>query len=282
MNRRDEKTMLNLILAIAKKDDGIRAVILNGSRASPAAIKDDFQDFDIVFIVNNVEPYVGDQQWLQQFGELLIMQKPEEMDGTWPKSKDLFGFLMLFTDGNRIDLRLIQYNKFMSMPRDSQTIVLLDKDLKHGDFEAPSDKNYLPTQPTQKEFSDCCNEFLWVSTNVAKGIARKQLIYAKYMAEQIVKEQLIKLLIWHVAIKTNFKISIGAHAKYLDQYLEPEIWHKFRKTYVDAEYQSMWDGLFLMHEIFNEVGILISHHYGYKFDTTESQKIAEYLQSIRE
>lgn len=281
MNKRDEKIMMNLILDVANKDDDIRAVIMNGSRVSPGATKDNFQDYDIVYVVNNVEPYVENRQWLKQFGELIIMQTPDEMDGIWPKSKDLFGFLMLFTDGNRIDLRLMRHDKYMNMARDSQSIVLLDKDLKIGELELPSDKDYLPSQPTEKEFIDCCNEFLWVSTNVAKGISRRQLTYAKFMSEQIVKEQLIKILIWYAAIKTDFQKSIGAHAKYLEQYLEPELWSKFRKTYVDADYENIWNGLFLMHEIFDEIALKISHHYVYKYDIAESQKIVTYLQKIR-
>jgi aminoglycoside 6-adenylyltransferase len=281
MLQRDETTMLNLILDIAKNDEGIRAVILNGSRASPGAKKDSFQDYDIVYIVNNIEPYIENRQWLKHFGELVILQTPEEMDGIWPQSKDLFGFLMLFTDGNRIDLRLISHIKYSNMARDSQSIVLLDKDLIMGEFGAPSDRDYLPSQLTENEFDNCCNEFFWVSTNIAKGICRKQLTYVKYMSEQIVKEQLIKLLIGYVAIKTNFKKIIGAYAKHLQELLEPEMWDKFRKTYVDAEYENIWNGLFLMHEIFNEIGLKVSKHYGYRFDLAEAQKVAGYLQTIR-
>lgn len=273
--------MMNLILNIAKNDEGVRAVILNGSRVSPGAKKDSFQDYDIVYIVNHIDPYVDNQQWLDQFGEIVLLQKPEEMDAIWPKSKDLFGFLMLFEDGNRIDLRLIRYDKYVTMPRDSQSILLLDKDKIMGEFEVPSDKDYLPSQLTEKEFGDCVNEFLWVSTNVAKGIVRKQLTYAKFMSEQIVKEQLIKLLIWYAAIKTNFQKSMGAHAKYLEQYVEQEIWDKFRKTYVDSEENNMWDGLFIMHEIFYEIALIISHHYSYPFDIQEYQKIKKYLQAVR-
>lgn len=281
MKRRNEKMLINLILNIAKKSNGIKAVIMNGSRANPKAEKDSFQDYDIVYVVDNVEPYVENQQWLKQFGELLLMQTPDEMDGIWPKSKYIFTFLMLFEDGNRIDLRLIRYDQFVDMPRDSQSILLLDKDQKLGEFESSSDKDYLPKQPTKKEFSDCCNEFLWVSTNVAKGICRKQLTYAKFMSEQIVKEQLIKLLIWYAGIKTNFQNNIGGHAKFLEQYLEPDIWNQLQKTYVDADYNNMWDGLFIMLDIFQAVALKISHHCGYIYDIEEFEKIIQYLQGVR-
>jgi aminoglycoside 6-adenylyltransferase len=281
MKKRDEKTILDLILHVAKNDENIRAVIMNGSRASPFAAKDEFQDFDIVYIVNEVVLLVESREWLKEFGELLIMQTPDEMDGIWPDSKNRFAFLMLFNDGNRIDLTLIQQEKFENSPRDSQSILLLDKDLKLHEFKRPSDKDYLPKQPTEKEFKNCCNEFLWVSTYVAKGIARKQLTYAKAMAEQNVKEQLIKLLTWYAATKTHFQKSMGAYGKYLEQYLEPNVWDKFCKTYVDANYTHMWEGLFIMCELFDEIAIKISEHYHYPYDQDEYRAVVKYLKDIR-
>ncbi len=45
---RAEEEILDLILATARQDECIRAVILNGSRANPNARRDCFQDFDIL------------------------------------------------------------------------------------------------------------------------------------------------------------------------------------------------------------------------------------------
>lgn len=48
---RSEKEMFDLILDIAKGDDRIRAVYMNGSRTNQNAIPDIFQDYDIVYVV---------------------------------------------------------------------------------------------------------------------------------------------------------------------------------------------------------------------------------------
>lgn len=49
---RTEQEMFNLILSIAENDERIRAVVMNGSRANPNVVKDIFQDYDIVYVVN--------------------------------------------------------------------------------------------------------------------------------------------------------------------------------------------------------------------------------------
>lgn len=44
---RTESEMIELILNIARADERIRAVRMEGSRANPAAPKDKYQDYDI-------------------------------------------------------------------------------------------------------------------------------------------------------------------------------------------------------------------------------------------
>jgi aminoglycoside 6-adenylyltransferase len=136
LNHRDEKKMINLILQIANDDERIRAVIVNGSRTISSAKKDIFQDYDIVYLVAEVESFVHDQNWINRFGEILIMQEPDKMDGKWPESKDECTYLMLFKDWNRIDLTLLHLNRLSTMPRDSQSILLLDKDYVVKPFES--------------------------------------------------------------------------------------------------------------------------------------------------
>lgn len=281
VNRRDKETIMNLILSVAKDDHRIRAVIMNGSRTISKSREDIFQDYDIIYVVNDVKLFVEDKQWIKQFGDILIMQKPDEISGEWPKYKDKFAYLMLFKDGNRIDLTLLHKDKATSMHRDSRSILLLDKDEIIGELELPSDKDYLPTPPSEKEFFDCCNEFFWVATYVAKGIARKELLYAKYMSEQIIRLELIKLLTWHSGIKTNFSVNFGICSKYLEKYLEPELWHKFCKTYTNANYEKMWKSLLGMCDIFNDIALLISKHYKFEFNKEEYNEVIEYLKTVK-
>jgi aminoglycoside 6-adenylyltransferase len=53
---RSEQAMLELVLKVARDDERIRAVLLNGSRANPNAPRDIFQDFDIVYLVTDPHP----------------------------------------------------------------------------------------------------------------------------------------------------------------------------------------------------------------------------------
>lgn len=281
IKRRNEAVMMKLILDIAKNDNRIRAAIMNGSRSSPSSIKDHLQDYDIIYVVTDVEAFVNDKLWHNQFGERIIMQRPDEIDGIWPDCKDRYAYLMLFTDKNRIDLTLINQQFFPNLPRDSQSILLIDKDNRIKPFDPPSDKDYLPEKPSEKKFQACCNEFFWVTTTLAKGICRKQLTYTKYLYEHIVQNELLKLLTWHAAIKTDFEQTIGAFGKYLQKYLEPEIWDSLCKTYVDADYDHIWEGLFEMLSLFHKIALQVSRHFHFSYDEKEFHAVMKYLNDVR-
>src|ERR1044072_256875 len=106
---RSSEEIKRLIVDVAKNDDRIRAVLLNGSRANNKISPDKYQDFDIVYVVDNVESLISDQGWTSAFGEKLIWQLPDEMfvGRKDPERGRRFSLLMLFTDGNRIDLTLL-------------------------------------------------------------------------------------------------------------------------------------------------------------------------------
>ncbi|MCY4090127.1 MAG: aminoglycoside 6-adenylyltransferase [Caldilineaceae bacterium] len=50
-----ENEMFDFIKKIAQQNEKIRAVILNGSRAYKSVKKDRFQDFDVVYLTNDLQ-----------------------------------------------------------------------------------------------------------------------------------------------------------------------------------------------------------------------------------
>lgn len=190
---RTEKEMIDLIMNTAKEDERIRAVIMNGSRVNPNVKRDCFQDYDIMYVVKDIQSFTSNHNWIHRFGEIMIVQMPEEMSLVPPDGDGKFPYLMQFMDGNRIDLTLVPVDlikKFVG--QDSLSKLLLDKDNCMEEFPPASDKDYLIKKPTEKEFLGCCNEFWWCSTNVAKGLWREELSYAKGIKQtlQLMQESL--------------------------------------------------------------------------------------------
>lgn len=280
---RTEQQMFDLILETARCDERIRAVIMNGSRANPNAPHDPFQDFDIVYIVTDVEPFTRNLEWIQRFGEMMILQMPEDMQDPPPDEGGYFVYLMQFMDGNRIDLGIFTLSQWKEHNKDgdSLSVLLLDKDGVIEPFPPASDVDYRPKPPTAKLFSDCCNEFWWVSPYVAKGLWRQEILYAKYTQDVYVREQLMNMLQWHIGIQTDFKVSPGKLGKYFEKYLEPELWDMLLQTYSDASYENNWDALFTMGALFRKVAVPVAEHFGFEYPFDDDRRVSAHLEHVR-
>jgi aminoglycoside 6-adenylyltransferase len=280
---RSEQEMLDLILDIARNDERIRAVIMNGSRVNPNAPKDFFQDYDVVYVVTEKESFLVDPNWVRVFGELMILQLPDEMSDPPPdpESRDFYGYLMQFADGNRIDLSLFPVSRIDHLPEDSLTMVLLDKDGILPHYDPPNESGYLPKPPTAKAFFDCTNEFWWVCPYVAKGLWRREIVYAKHMLDDYVREQLDKMLAWYVGVQSGFQNSIGKCGKYLETCLEPELWQLLLCTYSDAGYEHTWDALLAMGELFRRIATQVADHFGFSYPYGDDQRVTAHLEHVR-
>lgn len=278
---RSEEEMYDLILGVAKKDERVRAVMLNGSRANPNATADIFQDFDIVYFVTDLPSYKRTPDWIDVFGEMMILQLPDDFVGT-PQSEDgSYGYLMQFADGNRIDLTLVPIESVANLQLDSLSVLLLDKDGLLPPFPPPSEAGYLPEPPTAKTYDDCTNEFWWVAVYVAKGLWREELPLAKALMENVVRSELFKMLTWHIGVQTQFSINPGKYGAYYNRYLSPEMWDQLLATYADADYQRTWDALLVMGDLFRQAALTVGEHFGFEYPHGDDERVSAHLDHVR-
>jgi len=278
---RSEQQMMALIMDTARNDERIRAVMMNGSRVNPSAKRDIFQDFDIVYFVTDVGSFTSDHSWVKRFGEMMIMQLPEAMGDPPPMKNGHFAYLMQFMDGNRIDLTLWPLAKLDSFHIESLSVMLLDKDQRFAPLPPPSDSDHRPSPPTARAFADCCNEFWWVAVYVAKGVWREEIIYAKHMLDGPVREQLMKMLDWHIGIRTRFTAGAGKYGKHLKQRLDPAHWALLERTYASPTCDQTWDALDAMCELFRTIATGVAAQTGYDYPTGDDHRVSAHLARVR-
>jgi aminoglycoside 6-adenylyltransferase len=256
---RSEQEMMDMILQFARSDEHVRIVTMEGSRMNKNAPKDKFQDYDISFLVTDMASFLADDAWLDVFGKRIIMQKPEAMTMFPPELGNRFSYLMLYEDGNRIDLTLAPINELEKhfTEADSQTAVLLDKDQLCPVLGSPSDKDYHIKKPSPAFIDDCCNEFWWVATYVVKGLCRDELLYA-IAHLQLMQKQLLTMVSWKVGIETGFSVSVGKSFKYLHKYLSADLWARILQAYDVSTKEKLWDAQHLCCDLFQEISTEVS------------------------
>ena len=166
---RTDQEILGLILETAKKLQ-VDAVALSGSRTDTKAPKDEFQDYDVVYVVDDLDNLTSDLAWLDQFGTRIIEQH------------NILGnrrlYLMLFEDGNRIDLTLCPKDHIQDWVESEADFTVLEDPKGLFVPHSPSPDRFWTSPASETDFEKSYNEFWWVSAYVVKGIYRKQVIYA--------------------------------------------------------------------------------------------------------
>lgn len=280
---RSEKEMYELILSIANNDKRIHAVYMNGSRVNKNIKSDIFQDYDIVYVVNETNSFIEDKKWIENFGEILYMQYPDESPYCHSNKEKSYGWLMQFADGNRIDLHVETIESAKeNIFSDKLCKILLDKSDILPQIPEVTDKDYWIKRPNKEEYVATCNEFWWCSNNIAKGLWREEIPYVQDMTNFIVRKQLEKMLSWKVGIITEFSVSVGKSAKYMYKWLDKGDWESYLATYLSSNIEEIWENVMRMCDLFENTAIFVGKELGYEYNSLEGRKAKEFLKHVRQ
>ena len=268
INMRTETEMLDVILQTAKTLQ-VKAVAMSGSRTDTKASKDEFQDYDVVYVVENLDELITGLSWLDQFGKRIIEQEV----GLGQRRL----YLMLFEDGNRIDLTLCPKEHIKKWVESEADYTVL-KDEK-GLFESytTSPQRYWISPASALDFEKVCNEFWWVSAYVVKGICRNQVIYATDHLYGICQQELLKLLAWQV-VADKGTVDIGKNYKYLFNYLPAEKEKEFSSLLDFASLDKIIQSLFATMELFHQEAQRLAQKLGFDYDKEVAEKMIEYAE----
>ena len=265
---RTETEMLDVILQTAKTLQ-VKAVAMSGSRACPKAPKDEFQDYDLVYIVEDLDNLTSDLSWLDQFGKRIIEQ---EVDLGQRRL-----YLMLFEDGNRIDLTLCPKEHMQEWVDSEAGFAVLEDPENLFEAYFPNIERYWITPATEKDFEKACNEFWWVSAYVVKGICRHQVIYATDHLYGICQKELLKVLAWQVASDKG-KVDVGKNYKNLFNYLPIEKEKEFSNLLDFSSIDKITQSLFATMKLFHQEARYLANKMGFNYDKEVAEKMIEYAE----
>lgn len=231
--------VIEKIIKFVEKRNDLLYVIQNGSRVNPSVSPDEYADYDIIVGCSNPKKYIDSNEWIDEFGDLLIIQKNEcqENDVSWPI------FLMQFKDGLRIDLQYYPGDGIKKYFEDSLSKIILDK---NGIFKIqfePSEKSYIVKKPNEEKYNREVNNFWWCLINVGKGLARNELTYSRFMYEAIVRNNFLNIVGWYAGINNNWEINCGKFGKFINRYIDIDIWEQIEKTYFTDTIEEFWESI---------------------------------------
>ena len=265
---RTKPKMLDLILQTAKVLK-VEAVAMSGSRTDPKAPKDEFQDYDIVYVVDDLDNLTSNLAWLDSFGTRMIEQH------------NILGnrrlYLMLFEDGNRIDLTLCPKEYIKEWVESEADFTVLEDPKGLFAPYSPNPRRYWTSPASEIDFEKACNEFWWVSSYVVKGICRNQLIYATDHLYGICQQELLKILAWQVASDRG-SVDTGKNYKYLFHYLPAEKEREFSALLDLSSIEKISQSLFATMNVFDREAQILAQKMGFAYNHKEAENMMAYAE----
>ena len=109
------------------------------------------------------------EPWMEPFGSIILKQEQKdafgygERFGIQSHYEDSYSWLLLFEDGNRIDVGVETLETMQEgRNRNRLFLPLLDKTGCLPKLPPPTDEEFYVRKPTEEKFLGCCNEFFCV------------------------------------------------------------------------------------------------------------------------
>lgn len=122
--------------------------------------------------------------------------------------------------------------------------------------------------------------FWWTLNNVAKGLWREEVPYIMDMLNYCVRPMLIRLIEWKIGFQTNFSVSVGKLGKYMYRWISEEEWNAFLKTYPSGCASDIWESVFIMCDLFNEIAKEVAFKMNITYNKAEADNSLKFLKDV--
>ena len=285
---RTEEEMFQIIVNAAKSDERVLAAYLKGSRTNPNALRDIYHDFDIMFVVKETETFRKDLSWLDIFGKVILKQEQDDAFGYGDRFglrshyDQSYSWLLLFEDGNRIDIGVETLESLESgTNRNKLFLPLLDKTGCLPKLPSPTDEDFHVKRPTQAQYQGCCNEFFWSLCDVSKGILRDELPFAMTTYFSQAHHMLEIMLEWYIGSRTAYSVSCGKQNKYFKRYLPENIYQQYLQTFTDSSYEHFWKAIMISCSLFHDTAASTGESLGFPYPKEYEYGFLKYIKIFK-
>jgi len=283
----DQEKVFEELVHWANQQQLIRAVILTSSRAIPHAALDLFSDYDVILVLHDIQPLYVDRTWLEVFGPVLAVYRDPLIDDN---GQTRSAYVVQYENSLKIDFNLWPVELLQKLTSDGRLPaefdagykILVDKDHLTAALTSPTYAAYIPTPPTETHYMELIEGFFLDTTYVAKFLWRDDMMAAKYILDDSLKQQHLRpMLEWHAEIDHQWSLKTGPYGRRLKQYVRPDLWAELECTYTGAGLEENWEALFRTIALMRRVASEVGKELGYTYPHGLEQRVIEYLSRVR-
>ena len=282
-----EDSIIIKLIAWAEKRPDVRAVILTSTRAVSGTAGDEFSDYDIILVVEDIRSYLGDG-WLSSFGNVLTVYRDPV--------REEFGFerftrVAQYEDGLKIDfsvypvdwLRYTARRPELPVELDVGYRIILDKDNQAEGLPPPTYQAFVPHPPTRTEYLERIEYFFNNCCYAAKHLCRDDLLPLKVCMDYFIQqEDMLPMLEWKIGLESGRWQKSGHYGKGLSKQLDAATWQELQSTFCGAGDDENWQALWNLIALFRRVAQEVGEKMGFTYPQAMNDRTIRYLENVRE
>lgn len=271
----------------ATRQEDIRLLIVIGSRARSDTPADAFSVLDLVIVTTEPARYISGSEWLYELGTY---------DLTFLEGTAVGGLVerrVLFESGLDVDFIPVPPAVLgRELPAEVRSVfqrgyrVVLDKDgleetlravlaKRTGEDAAPF------TLPSEQDFSQVVNDFLYHAVWTAKKLCRGELWTAKMCCDGYMKDRLLQMIVWHRRVTATEPVDTWHSGRFLDSWGDPRVLRDLAGTFARYEVASVWQALHATVELFRRLGQEVAGRLGYTYPHAGDTHVTDLLQQYQ-
>jgi aminoglycoside 6-adenylyltransferase len=265
----------------------IRAAIIIGSRARVVEPADDWADLDIIVVTNDPEYYVGSAEWLGNFGTALLTFVEPTASGDELERRAMFEGMLdvdfsivpLVKAHGLLEAEAAPAEVVNSLGRGMRVIV--DKDGIAGKLEKlVASAVAVPVQaPSQGEFLQVVNDFLYHAVFTAKHLLRGELWWAKMSSDCYMQHLLLRMIEWHARAKRGWNYETWFRGRFLEKWADPEVLSQMRDVFSHYDEADVEQGLLAAISLFRVLALETAERLGYSYPREANMQVTEWIRA---
>jgi aminoglycoside 6-adenylyltransferase len=248
--------IMDKLVLFAEESELIQAMLLFGSRARVRNVADEYSDYDIIFLVNDIDYFLNTDEWLNQIEKCYIsFQEPTAAGGQERRVffRDAMDMDFLFYNAKEAE-RLAADNTLQSFFSRGYTI-LVDK----IDFKSEIEHNKPFEETTiifsEKEFINLANNFWFHSIWSLKKILRGEIWSAKCCVDGYMKDLLRQMLEGYSKAINGNNFDVWHEGRFFDNWVDKEIRKQLKIAYGTYDAVDILRAMNVTIHIFGEVSL---------------------------
>jgi aminoglycoside 6-adenylyltransferase len=267
--------LLDRIVAWAKQDDNIRAVVVTGSSSRGDASSDRFSDRDVEIIARNRTPLLEDDRWIHAIAPVWVSLYLANDDDTHTR-------LVFFEGARKIDFSVNEANRLTEQQDGLNDLYqrgyrfLVDKDDLAASLPEPTRKPPRVALPTEQQFRDTVNEFWFEAAHMPTYLTRGDLWVVK-TRDWTMKEMMLRLIEWHTLATRGAETDVWYIGTKMKQWVHPSIWDEVQEVFGRFDAADSYRSLKASMRLFSRLSREIAEALGFAWHVASESHIRAYV-----